>query len=107
MFEIERAIIVTGFKNSKLQAKFAVFRSIMAKTNNIVHLYFRKEDEEGKSLLKINPIHMTGIEIIVPLTGEPSSEEFEVPSDYETNFVSQGYVACNPLEFNLYLNGLV
>jgi hypothetical protein len=79
----------------------------MAKTNNIVHLYFRKEDAEGKSLLKINPIHMTGVEIVVPAKGEPSSEEFEVPADYQTSFAGQGYEVSNPLEFNLYLNGLV
>ena len=79
----------------------------MAKTNNIVHLYFRKEDKEGKSLLKINPIHMTGIEIVIPVEGEPESEEFEVPVDYEKSFPEEGYQACNPLEFNLYLNGLV
>ena len=79
----------------------------MAKTNNIVHLYFRKEDEEGKSLLKINPIHMTGVEIVVPVKGEPSSEEFEVPADYQASFASQGYEVSNPLEFNLHLNGLV
>ena len=79
----------------------------MAKTNNIVHLYFRKEDKDGKSLLKINPIHMTGIEIVIPVDGEPESEDFEVPADYEKSFLQQGYEACNPLEFNLYLNGLV
>lgn len=79
----------------------------MAKTNNIVHLYFRKEDKEGKSLLKINPIHMTGIEIVIPVDGEAGSEEFEVPADYEKSFPAQGYEACNPLEFNLHLSGLV
>jgi hypothetical protein len=78
----------------------------MGKTNNIVHLYFRKEDKEGKSLLKINPIHMTGTEIVIPVEGEPGSEEFEVPVDYEKSFSAQGYEACNPLEFNLYLSGL-
>ncbi len=78
----------------------------MAKTNNIVHLYFRKEDEEGKSLLKINPIHMKGIEIVVPAKGEPESEEFDVPADYEQEFVKQGYQACSPFEFNLYVAGL-
>ncbi len=79
----------------------------MAKTNNIVHLYFRKEDEEGKSLLKVNPIHMTGTEITIPVNGEPGSEEFEVPADYETLFEKQGYTLCSPFEFNLHLNGLV
>jgi hypothetical protein len=79
----------------------------MAKTNNIVHIYYRKEDKEGKSLLRINPIHMTGIEIVIPVEGEPETEEFEVPADYEATFPKEGYQVCNPLEFNLHLNGLV
>jgi hypothetical protein len=79
----------------------------MAKANNIVHLYFRKEDEHGKSLLKINPIHLTGLEIVVPAKGEPESHEIEVPDTFETELPKEGFEACSPLEFNLYLNGLV
>jgi hypothetical protein len=103
------AIIATGFQNTKLYLKFASFAELttMAKSNNIVHLYFRKEDQDGKSLLKINPIHLTGIEIVVPNNGEPQTEEFEVPSDYEVDFPKQGYALCTPIEFNLYWSGVI
>lgn len=80
----------------------------MAKTSsNIVHQYYRKEDQEGKSLLKVNPIHRTAIEIVVPVQGEPESEEIEVPADFEALFLGQGYEPCSPFEFNLYWAGLV
>jgi hypothetical protein len=80
----------------------------MAKSSsNIVHQYFKKENEEGKTLLKINPIHRTGIEIVVPAKGEVESEEIEVPADFEAGLLKEGYAACSPLEFNLYWAGLV
>lgn len=80
----------------------------MGKTSsNIVHQYFKKEDAEGKTLLKINPIHLTGIEIVIPATGEAESHEVEVPNTFETELPKEGFVSCSPLEFNLYSSGLV
>jgi hypothetical protein len=80
----------------------------MAKaSSNIVHLYFRKENEEGKTLLKINPIHLTGIEIVIPADGEPESHDIEVPASFETGLLEEGYQTCNPFEFNLYGAGLL
>ena len=37
----------------------------MGKENNIVHHYFKKEIEGTKVLVKVNPIHLKGIEITV------------------------------------------
>jgi hypothetical protein len=80
----------------------------MAKqSSNIVHQYFKKEDKEGKKLLKVNPIHLTGIEIIVPEQGEAESNEIELTRDFETELLGEGFVASSPLEFNLYWSGLV
>lgn len=79
----------------------------MAKvSSNIVHQYFKKEDKEGKTLLKINPIHLTGIEIVIPVKGEPESHDIEVPSTFEAELPKEGYQACSPLEFNLHWSGL-
>ena len=76
-------------------------------TSNIVHQYFRKEDEEGKILLKVNPIHLKGTEIVVPLEGEPESNEVEVGIDFEKELLAEGFTATNPMEFNLYWAGLM
>ena len=80
----------------------------MAKaSSNIVHQYFKKEDENGKVLLKINPIHLTGIEFVIPVKGETESHDVEVPNTFEADLPKEGFEACSPLEFNLYLSGLI
>jgi hypothetical protein len=80
----------------------------MAKgSSNIVHQYFRKEDDSGKTLLKVNPIHLTGIEILVPAEGEAESNEIEVAPDFEKDLAAEGFAACSPLEFNLYWSGVI
>jgi hypothetical protein len=75
--------------------------------SNIVHLYFKKEDESGKTLLKVNPIHLTGVEIVVPPQGEAESSEIEVTSEFETDLKEQGFQPASALEFNLYWSGVV
>ena len=80
----------------------------MAKqSSNIVHQYFRKEDENGKTLLKVNPIHLTGVEIVVPVKGEPESSEIELTAGFEADLKEEGFEGCSPMEFNLYCTGLV
>jgi hypothetical protein len=79
----------------------------MAKTSsNIVHQYFKKEDADSKVLLKINPIHLTGTQITIPVKGEPESEEVEVPAHFATGLLEEGFQVSSPLEFNLYWSGL-
>jgi hypothetical protein len=75
--------------------------------SNIVHQYFKKEDEKGKILLKVNPIHLKGIEIIVPIKGEAESNEIEITGEFETELKEEGFEPTSPLEFNLYWSGLV
>lgn len=78
----------------------------MAKHSNIVHQYFRKEDQKGKILLKVNPIHLTGVEILIPGEGEAVTNEIELTSEFETDLRAEGFEQCSPLEFNLYWSGL-
>jgi hypothetical protein len=75
--------------------------------SNIVHQYFKKEDENGKTLIKVNPIHLTGVEIIVPVKGEAESNEVELTGEFETELKKEGFQACSPLEFNLHWSGLI
>ena len=75
--------------------------------SNIVHQYFKREDEQGKVLLKVNPIHLTGIQITIPTKGEAESEEIEVPNTFEAELPKEGFQVASPLEFNLYWTGLV
>lgn len=79
----------------------------MAKAGNIVHQYFKRENKEEKVLLKVNPIHLTATQITIPTDGDPESEDIEIIADFEKELLKDGFQICSPLEFNLYLNGLV
>ncbi|HMJ68550.1 MAG TPA: hypothetical protein VK508_06630 [Cyclobacteriaceae bacterium] len=55
----------------------------------------------------MNPIHRTGVEIIVPVKGEAETSEIELTGEFQTELTEEGFQACSPLEFNLYWSGLV
>ncbi len=74
--------------------------------SNIVHQYFRKESDGSKILVKVNPIHLRGVEIVVPTEGKPEFNEIEVGEGFETDLAGEGFEAASPLEFNLYWAGL-
>lgn len=79
----------------------------MAKGSNIVHQYFKKELDGGKILVKVDPIHFSGTEITVPEKGEPELREMEFDAEIFDDLKADGFQDASPLEFNLYLNGLV
>ncbi|MBX2917084.1 MAG: hypothetical protein KF856_17570 [Cyclobacteriaceae bacterium] len=78
----------------------------MAKENNIVHQYFKKEMPDGKILLRVNPIQFKGTEIWV---GKQGAEMRTLDFDAEIfeDLEEDGFVEVNPMEFNLYLSGLI
>jgi hypothetical protein len=78
----------------------------MAKDSNIVHLYFRKESDDGLALMRVNPILFTGTEITVPATGKLQLHEFELDDEFEATLVADGYKPAGPMEFHLYFSGL-
>ena len=78
----------------------------MAKDSNIVHRYFRKELEDFKILVKVNPHVYTGTEITIDHTGKLSIRDMEFDEEIFDDLEADGFTACNPLEFNLYLSGL-
>jgi hypothetical protein len=78
----------------------------MAKNNNIVHQYFKKELEGTKILVKVNPIHLTGTELTVTAkTSEMRDLEFD--GEIFDDLQADGFVGVNAIEFNLYLAGLL
>jgi hypothetical protein len=78
----------------------------MAKDSNIVHQYFKKEMEDLKILVKVNPILYTGTEITIQ--GEAiEMRDMEFDADILEDLKVDGFEESSPLEFNLYLNGLV
>ncbi len=78
----------------------------MAKSNNIVHQYFKKQFEGYKVLVKVNPIQFKGTEITLPANGAPKLRDLDFDEDILEDLKTDGFEECNPLEFNLYLSGL-
>lgn len=79
----------------------------MGKDSNIVHQYFKKEIEAGKILVKVNPIHFTGTELIVYESGQLQSRDLEFDSEIFDDLKHDGFTEVNALEFNIYLSGLL
>jgi Asp-tRNA(Asn)/Glu-tRNA(Gln) amidotransferase A subunit family amidase len=78
----------------------------MAKNNNIVHQYFRKELEGEKILVKLNPIHLQGIELTISAKGT-EMRELEFDAEIVDDLKADGFAEVNAMEFNLYLAGLI
>ncbi len=78
----------------------------MAKDSNIVHQYFKKEIEGTKILVKVNPIHFTGTELIVDQSGEIERRTLEFDSQIFDDLKHDNFIEVNALEFNIYLSGL-
>jgi len=78
----------------------------MGKSQNIVHQYFKKSLDEGRILVKVNPIQFIGLELTIPKAGEPSLREMEFDAEIFDDLKADGFEECSALEFNLYLSGL-
>ena len=79
----------------------------MGKASNIVHQYFRKEFEGYTILVKLNPIQLKATEITVVKGQQPEFRDIEVDSEILEDLEADGFVEASPLEFNLYLSGLI
>jgi hypothetical protein len=78
----------------------------MAKSQNIVHQYFKKRLDDLQILVRVNPIQYKGTEITVPNEGEVTIRDLEFDEGIFEDLEADGFEACSPLEFNLYLSGL-
>lgn len=78
----------------------------MAKNNNIVHQYFKKELEGTKILVKVNPIHLVGTELTITAEG-PEMRDLEFDKEIFEDLKADGFEEVNAIEFNLYLAGLI
>ena len=79
----------------------------MAKTNNIVHQYYKKEFEDMTILVRVNPILFKGTEITVLSNGQKELRELDFDENIEEDLKIDGFRIASALEFNLHLVGLV
>ena len=79
----------------------------MGKDRNIVHQYFRKELDGAMLLVKVNPLQFKVTEITVYKDQDPELREVEVDEQIFDDLKADGFTEASPLEFNLYLSGLL
>ena len=79
----------------------------MAKDSNIVHQYFKKALGDAILLVKVNPVRLRVTEITVYKDQEPELREVDVDPDIFDDLKADGFSEASPLEFNLYLSGLM
>lgn len=73
----------------------------------IIHQYFKKELEGAKILVQVNPESFRGVELIVRPNGKVEKTKREFGSEIFEDLAADEFVPASPLEFNLYLKGLV
>jgi hypothetical protein len=79
----------------------------MGKDSNIVHQYFKKQLSGCTLLVKVNPLQLKATEITVSPDQEPQLRELDVDEEILSDLKSDGFTETSPLEFNLYLSGLM
>jgi hypothetical protein len=79
----------------------------MAKSNNIVHQYYKKDFVDMTILVRVNPILLKGTEITLRSNGTKELRELEFDENIEDDLKIDGFETAGPLEFNLHLMGLV
>ena len=72
----------------------------------MVHEYFKKELEEFKVLVRVNPASLAGLELVVTGSGDVEKRKLQFDEDIYDDLQVDGFVPASPLEFNLYLKGL-
>jgi hypothetical protein len=76
-------------------------------SSNIVHQYFKKEAEGTKIIVKVDPIHFKGTELTVGKGGKIEIRDLEFDEAILEDLGEDGFVEVSPMEFNLYVSGLM
>ena len=79
----------------------------MAKGSNIVHQYFKKQLDGFTILVKVDPLQLKGTKITVQKGSQPEIRELEFDHEIFEDLKADGFEQASPLEFNLYLCGLI
>lgn len=72
----------------------------------MVHEYFKKELEEFKVLVRVNPASLAGLELVVTRSGDVEKRKLQFDEEIYDDLQVDGFAPASPLEFNLYLKGL-
>jgi len=78
----------------------------MSKKSNIVHLYFKREIEGSKIYIKLDPVHLSGLELTINADGVRETRELQFDEAIYEDLKIDSFVAVSGMEFNIYLSGL-
>jgi len=75
-------------------------------SSNIVHRYFKKEWEGGWILVKVNPVHLKGTELLVHPDGKVDRRDLTFDETIFDDLAADSFTEASALEFQLYFSGL-
>ncbi len=75
-------------------------------SSNIVHRYFKKELEGSIILVRVNPVHLKGTELIIGSTGQVQQRELLFDEAIYDDLAADEFKEGSPMEFHLYFSGL-
>ena len=79
----------------------------MSIKSNIVHKYFKKEIEGSKILVKVDPVHLNGVEMIVHADRKLETRSLDFDEHIWDDLQVDGFTEVNGMEYNLLLSGLI
>lgn len=75
-------------------------------SSNIVHRYFKKEVEGSLILVRVNPVHLKGTELIVGPDQKVERRDLDFDQAIFDDLALDGFEEASALEFQLYASGL-
>ena len=72
----------------------------------VLYQYFKKELEQDKVLVRIDPSTMEGLELLVANSSHIIQNERQFDDTIYEDLDFDEFVEASPLEFNLYLSGI-
>ena len=73
---------------------------------NQIYEYFKKEIEDDKILVRINPVTFEGLELLISKEGQVLKTNREFDETIYDDLEHDEFTTGNSLEFNLYLKGI-
>lgn len=74
---------------------------------NVVHEYFKREFDDFKILVQVNPVDYRGVELTIGSDGAIEKRKLDFDEEIFDDLAEDDFEPCSALEFNLYLKGLV
>ena len=72
----------------------------------VVHQYFKLDNQDFTILVQINPLDLSGLELILAPDGKTLKTPRQFDADIYEDLDADGFTPSSALEFNLHLKGI-